>query len=388
MRAEGRPRVGAGLFGLCSWGPLYWLGGGGQEFFWSLIGLAARGGRGQALRPTPDVDRLKPDGACKQANLCGGGRGGGLGRQPGRRLRPGQLGGVRRVLFRPGGGDGGMKIFAIMELSPRPWKLCNLDMAGFRERQAMQEHVMSRLRKCVFIAGFAIYALSSAACFSSRLESSNQYAPIDLADGQQVQRIVVDKSTVNIARFDYGWISQDGRTTWSDDVVTEIDNFLGTDTESSLIQIPADKASWFWSPRVETNSPHSAYGSDVLGFSRKDSIIILGLNPTVALRIERPTQFAYYVGLPWHDPRPYWGWGRFILSRGIADSLAVPVGRCDEPWPYATEIIIPSIGFRRSIDLIQGGDLAIESCRFEWECVNISPDRFGVVFDIHLRTED
>jgi hypothetical protein len=52
VRAGGRPRVGAELFGLCSCGPVYWLGGGGQEallvFGWVFVGWAGEGASGQS----------------------------------------------------------------------------------------------------------------------------------------------------------------------------------------------------------------------------------------------------------------------------------------------------------------------------------------------------
>jgi hypothetical protein len=51
VRAQGRPQ--AGLFGLCSCGPVYWLGGGGQEVFlvfdWVFVDRAGEGACGQSL---------------------------------------------------------------------------------------------------------------------------------------------------------------------------------------------------------------------------------------------------------------------------------------------------------------------------------------------------
>lgn len=247
---------------------------------------------------------------------------------------------------------------------------------------------MSRVRKTVLAVFLAAYVFSLAACFPSRVEASNQHAPIDLTGGQRVERVIVDRSTVNIARFDYGWLSHYGETTWSDDVVEEIENFLGVDTESNLTQISADAASWYWGPETARETHDFSGGSDGPVFSRKDTIVILGLHPTLALRIERPTEFAYHVGYPWRDPKHYWGWGRFILSRGMADGVAIPIEQHDKAWPYKTEIIVPAIGFRESIDLSRGGVLRVESWSVKWDCLHVPPGYNKIVFDVDLRAQD
>ncbi|MBL4697772.1 MAG: hypothetical protein JKX70_02960 [Phycisphaerales bacterium] len=184
----------------------------------------------------------------------------------------------------------------------------------------------------------------------------------------------------------YSWRALSGRKTDSWNVEEEIHQYLGGGDYWDEPRIAIAAASWYWAPELAINAANSSLREGALFPSRPDTIVILAINPTVILRVERPTVFRHNIGdAPWYSEIGWWGWGRRVLRYGIADGLVIPVVACDDPWPYFTEIIIPSTGFRQTIDLNMPGVQESEIATIRWSCVSENDEKSYIKFDIRSK---
>ncbi len=233
----------------------------------------------------------------------------------------------------------------------------------------------------------ACFILASSGCiYSGHLPSSDAYAPVDLSENSQVKRRIKYKTTTVSFDIFYSWVSKSGRKTHSIVVANEINNYLGGDRYFNILDpslATADEAHWYWAPKQELVAERSPLLDIPLVDIRDDTIIVLAINPTVFLRVDRPAEFVTGVkGISKNSPLEWWGWYRLMLAYGIADGLVVPVMDCGDPWSYFTEIIIPSLDYRKSIDLNTPGFLECEVATIRWSCVSEGDAKSYFKFDI------
>jgi len=236
---------------------------------------------------------------------------------------------------------------------------------------------------CVWLVGLGCFFGALGCSFSGYYPSSDTHSPIDLSDESPTARQIRYKGTMETHHMYYSWRARSGRKTDSSKVEEEIHQYLGGGYYWDEPRISIAAASWYWAPELAIDASISSLREGALFPSRPDTIVILAINPTVILRVERPTVFRHNIGdAPWYSEMGWWGWDRRVLRYGIADGLVIPVVACDDPWPYFTEIIIPSSGFRESIDLNMPGVLESEIATIRWSCVSENKSKSYIKFDI------
>lgn len=191
----------------------------------------------------------------------------------------------------------------------------------------------------LFAAICSVVAILLTGCVQKRLAVSDEFAPISLCDNRPVARIAQISGYVEMADIEYRWRTQSGQVVHAEAVAREVLNFLGTPGfEAGLARQPASEASWYWSPDTSQTRLTDDQSTEPLVTARRDTVIILGLQPTVALRVERPTENSSTGStFPWHRTE-WWGWQRIMLPGGIADGRLVPTTSCP-----STDLPMPSL---------------------------------------------
>lgn len=222
-----------------------------------------------------------------------------------------------------------------------------------------------------------------AGCVHERLPVSDEFAPICLRDNQPVTRIAELTGHIDNTNLEYRWRTKSLQTVESEVITGEILDFLGwTQWQAGLTRLPPREASWYWSPHLSEPEQASDRNAEILVTTRPYTVIILGLQPTIAIRIDRPTENSSFgVTFPWHNT-DWWGWSRIILTGGIADGRLVPTSNCPSDDIALAEIVIPSLGVIAPIDLRESGSFDWGSGVATWECVVLRDGRSGVLFDL------
>lgn len=211
-------------------------------------------------------------------------------------------------------------------------------------------------------------ALASYGCEkTSVVSTSPAHAPLDILNKSAVKRDVSFTTKVETVDFEYNWILEDGSRVSSGEVIREINQYLNYDKKYLNPRLhPAHEASWYWSPlEAESNSEDQGQL-----YVRDETVIIIGVNPTVCLVVQRPTEYRTSLGgSPRFDTTEWWGFARVMLSYGVADGNVLPLDECGRDWPYYTEIVIPAKDLALPIDLSQPGERILNGMQISWDYV-------------------
>lgn len=206
---------------------------------------------------------------------------------------------------------------------------------------------------------------------------SNDFAPIDLSSGLSTERVIFDEGSPWKYEIFYDWKTSAGLKITSSDVIHEINAATGFDEDQILPTNNVTESFWYWLPDL-SSSVHYDTVANLDITARPSSVIILGLKPTVAIVIEKPTFYASRNRfVPFNGN--YWSWSRIILKDGVADGVAVPSEGFGEHGP-AAKLIVPSRGITSNIDITIDGLCDLGFIKVKWDRVIDNLDRHYLLF--------
>jgi hypothetical protein len=205
----------------------------------------------------------------------------------------------------------------------------------------------------------------------------NDFAPIDLSSGLSTERVISDEGSPWKYEIFYDWKTSTGSKINSSDVVREINAAMDFDEDQIFPTNNVADSFWYWLPDLSSSEHYDAIANlDITG--RPSSVIVLGLKPTVAIVIERPTFYASRNRfVPFNGS--YWSWNRIVLKDGIADGVAVPSEGFGEDGP-AAKLIVPSRGIASDINIASDGVCDLGFIKVKWNRVIDDLDRHYLLF--------
>lgn len=203
-------------------------------------------------------------------------------------------------------------------------------------------------------------------------ESSDAFSPINLSAGMATSRLILTSGSPAGFDVDYSWVGPSGTCVTSESVVNELNRFTNFDRDSDLVRALPEDSLWYWNPGFRADNLDQGSRGKII--SRADTIIILSVRPTIALRIFRPTVYrAFNSVAPGGDI--YWSWSRIVLRDGFADGCLVPSDELD-----VGQVLFPSANAVLPIDLSDEGDCDVGEYVLRWRKVNVEGGMSSYLF--------